>query len=229
METLSTLRGRVRVRVDEASAQFWADTDLDQWINEAARDIARRSETLQATTEFDATADTQEYTLPTDVIKVHRAEYANNTDRDTVTPLEYRDYNTMDSVWWSQQVQSRGDPYWFTMWGFPPSLKMVVYPTPSDTVTNGFKVFYYRLPAAATTDGDNIEIPQGWEDLAEDYCEYMALRKDGDPRWQEAKQLYEQKIDGFIDMTRRWTDQAGVVATQHGPVPAWLYGGGEWY
>jgi Family of unknown function (DUF6682) len=226
-DTLVNLRTRVRSRIDETTATYWQDSELTAWINEAAREVARRSENLQTTSLISSVANQQEYTLPADMFRVHRVEFARTSSQ--VVPLEYRDFNNMDSIWWSSQRITPGDPYWYTMWGFPPACTLIVYPTPSDSIANAFKVFYYRLPATASADSDPVEIPAGWDDVIVDYCEYSALRKDGDSRWQEAKGIFEDKMNHMVDSTRRWTDAAGSYSTGSGPLPAWIWGGGDYY
>lgn len=227
MDTFTTTLARVRVRIDEPTSRFWADTDIMQWVNEATRDIARRTESLQASTTITAVAGTQQYTLPNDTLRVYRVEWSRDgATGTTVIPLEYRDFASMDSVWWTSQKSSQGDPYWFTMWGFPPNLKLVLYPIPSTSIAAGITVYYYRLALQVTTGSDLVEVPDGYKDLVDDYCEFSALRKDSDPRWQEAKGLYEQKLQDMLDLTRRWTDQAdSVQGGTGGPIPRWIWGG----
>lgn len=220
MATLADIRTDVRSHLDEATARQWTDTELNRWINEAARDIARRSESLQVTEDVTAVVDQQEYTLPTDVIRLYRVEWRPDAGGGIYT-MEYRDFNSMDSVWWSQQATGSGYPVWFTLWGYPPSLKLTVYPKPSQAGT--FKVFYYGLPADAAADGTTVAVPEGWQDLIALYAEYVALRKDADPRWQEAKGLYEERLGALLDVTRRWTDQADAVQVNQNFVPNWLY------
>lgn len=223
-KTLLELANDTRDRLDEVTAQQWQDNQLRKWINEGARDLARRCEVLQDRADIPAFANTQEYALPASIIRVYRVEFR-PTGSGEVIPLDYRDFNNMDAVWWSQQTTARNKPRMFTMWGFPPNLKMIVYPTPD---TNGsFKVFHYRFPADLATDGSadgsNVEVPEGWWDALVDYCEYMALRKDADPRWQEAKQKYEDTVGNLHDVTRRWSDQSSTFVPEgSGPLPNWL-------
>jgi hypothetical protein len=226
-DTLVGMRTKVRRRLDEVTARFWNDTDLNDWINEAAREVARRAEVLQDTKFIDAVGGQQQYPMPTDVYRVHRVEFARSAS--SVQPLEYRDFNNMDSVWWSSQRTTPGDPYWFTMWGFPPTLSLIVYPTPSTSIAQGFKVFYYRMPATVAADSDTVEVPAGWDDVVLDYCEYSALRKDADPRWQEAKQLFEDKMNHMTDTTQRWIDSAGAVTAGNGALPRWIWDDGLGY
>lgn len=210
MTTQADLVANARSRLDEPTANQWTDVEIRRWINEAAKDIARRTESLQATASINSIASTQQYTAPVDTLRVYRVEYIDASNKSTV--LEYRDFNNMDSVWWSSQLTVTGTPQLYTMWGFPPTLKIVVYPTPQSSA-DAFKVYYYRTATELATDGtagsSTVDVPTGREELVIDYVEYMALRKDRDPRWQEAKALYDEKVNNMFEQTRRWTDQAG--------------------
>lgn len=229
-KTQGALLDDIRSRLDEPEARQYTDAEIRRWINQGAADIARRTETLQERTDIAITSGTREYTLPTNVIRVNRVEW-NATGEGQKYPLEYRDWQNMDAIWYSQQAVTTARPVYYTMWGFPPSLKIVLYPIP---YANGnIKVFHYRLPAELATvnqaDANTvIEVPAGWEDCIVDFAEYMALRKDRDPRWQEAKGLYEERVAELFDLSRRWTDQGGVVVPDTPMVPMWLYGDGGW-
>jgi hypothetical protein len=223
-DTLTNVRANLRARLDETTARFWADTELTTWINEGARDVARRGEILESTSTINTVAGTQQYSMPADTLRVYRVEWSRDgATGTTILALEYKDFNSMDSVWWSQQKTSRGDPYWFTMWGFPPNLNLVVYPTPDATVTAGLKLYYYRLPLTVVSGSDVVECPAGWEDLILDYAEYSAWRKDGNPQWQESKQLYEEKLANLINTSRRWSDQSDSIQGTRGILPGWVY------
>lgn len=223
MASLSEVRVQVRDRLDEPSSAFWTDVQINRWVNEGVRDIARRCEVIQSLQEIPSVAATYQYTLPEDVVRVYRVEYQDSSDQ--VQPLEYRDFNSMDSVWWTRQKTTESSrPYWYTMWGYPPNLTLTVFPTPSISAET-IRVFYYAVPPAVTEDNDELVIPTGWEDLIILYAEYVALRKDGDQRWQEAKTLYEERIAQMNDLTRRWTDQSDSIQFTGGFLPAWLYEG----
>lgn len=170
--------------------------------------------------------------MPTDIIRVNRVEWR-PTSQTQVYPLEYRDFVNMDAVWWSAQEITQNTPRMYTMWGYPPTLKLILYPTPSEP--GSLKTFYYRLPVDRAVDGTEqtsaIDIPEGWGDLLLDFAEYSALRKDADPRWQEAKALYLEHLNDFILTTRRWSDQSGGPINEYGAtgggLPDWLVAG-DW-
>lgn len=226
-KTQGELLADLRNRLDEVTPRQWTDAMLRGWLNDGARDIARKSETLQDREDLPVVKGTREYTLPSDVIRIHRVEYRATGD-GLAYPLEYRDFNSMDGVWHTQQDVSESTPMFFTMWGYPPTLKIVLYPTPA--LAGAIKVFYYKVPANLATDGSaentTLDIPEGWEDLVLDFAEYRALRRDADPRWREAKELFDENLGAMFETTRRWSDQAGVMVSESGfGLPAWLVGG----
>ena len=52
------------------------------------------------------------------------------------------------------------------------------------------------------------------------------MRKDADPRWQEAKALFEDKLLHMVDSTRRWIDSAGGFQTGTTTLPRWIWDDG---
>lgn len=222
--TLLALRTDVRSRLDESSARFWTDSELNNWINEGLRDVSRQSETIQSfNTTITAVANQAKYAMPQDVIRVHRIEFVPSGATQTY-PVQPSTYQEMDQVWGINQLsQTMSYPYNYVLWGFPPNLTVQFYPVPATPGT--FNIFYYRLPHTLTNDTDIAEIPEGWHDLVALYCEFVARRKDKDTTWQDAKQLYDQTLTSLIERTRQWHDQARTITVGYNAVPEWLYGG----
>lgn len=237
--TLETARTVVRERLGESRARAWSDNELDRWIYEGCKDVARATEVLQTETTLAVDAGIQKVTMPTDIIRSYRVEW--RTDGETqVHPLEFRDFNNADAVWWTAQETTQGRPILYTMWGVPPSLNLVLYPTPVDD--GELKFFYYRMPTTfaaqvaaaieaeeatpANIDQATLDIPEGWEDTVYLYAEMCALRRDRDSRWQEAKSLYQEQLDTLFNLTRRFTDQSGQVigGGNYPAINGWLYG-----
>lgn len=219
--TLLQLRTDARSRIDEVTARFWTDSELNTWINEGCRDIARRAEVLEDRVDITVTAGVQEYSAPTDTVRIYRIEWI-PTGTSQKWTLEYRDWHSLDNVWGIFQSTSQGYPIYYSMWGFVPNLKIDVFPIPSQAGV--LHTFYYRLPVSLTTDGQTAELPEGWQDLVAVYCTFTALMKDGDRRWQDIKQDYEGRLSDLIDLTRRHTDQTG-GGIQFGMSrqPGWLF------
>jgi hypothetical protein len=223
--TLATVRTNLRARLDEANATYWTDAQLNNWINEGARDVNRQVEVLQKKGTIAVTGGTQAYAAPSDVgSRIYRIEWV-PSGQSTSYALEYMDYASADSVWGTQQTVTQGYPLVWTLWGFPGStnLTITLYPTPSQAGT--LNVFYYRLPATAVADGDTVEVPEGWYDLVEMYAEWQALRKDGDQRWLEAKAIYDERLGNMRDLIgTRYTDQGDAIQPYGaGALPYWIY------
>lgn len=224
MTTQAEFIRKSRVRLDELTERAYTDRAIREWINEGARDIARRTESLEDRDTIAAVVGTAEYTLSTDTIRVHRVEFTPTGD-DTVR-LEYVDIKDMDSFGWRQRTLRQDRPYVYSIWGSGRTLKLITFPVPA--TAGNFTVWFYKLPEAldetALTDmAEHVEIPPAWDDILLDYIEYRALRKDRDPRWQEAKALYDEHSAEMYDNTRRWVDQGGMILPNSGgAVPAWL-------
>lgn len=224
MTTLTEAIAAVRSSTDEPSARFWTDAELTRWINGAIKDIARTTELYQTRGTIVVVANTQEYVLPVDLIRINRLEFEPTADT-RVIPLDYRDVGAMDEVWWNARESASGYPSFYTLWGSPPSLAAILWPTPS--VAGALTVWYYKQPAETVSGAATIPLPMGWEDALTDYAEYRALRKARDPRWQEAKQLYEETVAKLFEKTQRYTDQSGSSFGGGGGshLPSWLVNG----
>lgn len=225
METMTSLTTRLRAKLDEVSAAHWLTSQLQQWIYDGARDACRKSECLRDSATVVATAGTQQYSLTAtgvkDLIRVHRITYT-QVGQTPAYPLDYYDFDSLDSMSWTTLSRSR--PVIYTTWGFPPAVNLVLYPAPSDAGT--ITIYYYRLPDSSviTTPANNIEIPQGWEEITVDYAVYQALLQDGDSRWQAYKSLYDEHLADLIATAIRFNDQAGMMNVgAQGAVPRWLW------
>ncbi len=224
--TLGDCRGDLRSRLDEISARFWTDQELNRWLNEGALDVARRGECLADTTTATIAASSgAAVPLPTDGFRLHRAEFSNDLGV-TVYPLEFRDPNEMDE-YWINRTQQMYRPSFLVPSGYPPNWTAGLYPIPASSGT--LTTYYYRTPATAVADTDPLDLPSGWEDIAIVYASYVALRKDGNPQWRDAKEEYSEKLASMIDTTRRFHDQSGfIVGGGGGLLPGWLVGDGTY-
>jgi len=220
--TVATAVTTLRERLDETTAAQWTDVSLRRWLDEGIRDIARRTRHYWDTDTIDVAADDGEYTVADDVLHIKHVYFNPDGDTGRQIPLEPRAFEAMNQVWWDRQDQSSGWPVFFTTYGYAPTLTIKLFPVPSTDGTLTLHVA--RLPAAldVTSGSGNIDIPTGWLEMAYDYAEYMALRKDRDPRWQEAFQMYETKVQGLIDMGEYINAPGEFVPTGSGVLPSWL-------
>lgn len=223
--TVNNIIDASRSRLDETNAAQWTNTELKRWLNEGARDLARRTRHLRDTDTFTTTAGTAEYTIPADVLEIEQVYYAPGDGRQI--PLVPRAFEGMNAVWGQNQATG-GQPAMYTLWGTPPNLKIRLFPVP-DTSSKTVTTYVVRLPASITendaSDTTALEWPLAWVDLLKDYVEYCALRKDRDPTWQEAYSLYNQRVDDMIVNSEYMNVPREVIAdpmVAGGVVPRWI-------
>lgn len=221
--TLTSALTFVRDLLDEPTPQFWSNTQLTNWINEACSDIARRVEWKRAQANISIVANTSTYTAPVDTYRIYRLQFVPTGSQDTYT-VEFRGYMEMDQIWGINQQWPASYPLYYTMWKVPPTMNIILYPVPAQAGT--ITVFYYQQITPVATGSDSLDVLEGWEDVVYDYTVYRALRKDADPRWQEFKGTYEDKLIAMIDTTRTFQDQAGTFTTGQAALPSWLVSDG---
>lgn len=229
-QTLGELKADILAHLDGSLTGFWTDDQLTRWANESLRDIARRSEVLQDIRSYTVIANQLTYDLPEDMIRIYRVEY--RRDSVDIRPLEFQPFQSMDDIWyWSREITG-SEPDYYTIWGYPggDSSALYLFPVPSETLADGLRLFYYRLPRKMVQDDDLADLPAGWEDLVPLYVEVVARRKEArDQRWQEAFQLYEQRLEQMIQVTRQWTDQqSNNIASDSARSLAYWISGTEW-
>lgn len=225
MATLGELREYVRSALDERVSAFFTDEELDRWIYEGARDVARRARCLAGIKSVPIKVGSQTIDAPQDMIKIQRIEYVQSSTYRYA--LEFRDINSMDEIWYSSRTVTEGSPYIWTWHGFTgqDSSQIYLYPAPSAGIS--IDIFYYRLPIKPVNDNSQVEIPSGWEDIIPLYVEMNGRRKDDDQRWTEAQTLYEARLSQLIDATTQPSDQMRFVSADSGGIPFWA-NGGDW-
>lgn len=223
-QTLSMLRNRLRTRLDDLSGRGWSDNELNTYLSEGARDVTRRAETNMTDDTVAVSSGTGLITsLPTDILRIYRVEWITSSDRRIA--LEFRDMNNMDAVWWDHQNLTQSEPMLYCTQGYPPALRVQLYPVPSESGT--LKIFYYKIAANLTADSDLVDVPEGWDDMVLDYAEYRAYRRDSDERWESAQRRYNENLYAMIETTRRYVEASGMIQQDAPRIPAWLYGG-DW-
>jgi hypothetical protein len=214
MTTLGELRTLVRTRLDEPSEVYWSDDDLNDFLNEATREIARRALNLESQETFTVHGGQAEYGQAdhglTSLIMVNVLYYqpTGNTMR---YPLQYTDVNNGNAIpWFSTQDQTQAIPELFTAWGVVPDLKFTLYPTPSQD--GECFIFYWRYPTTMVADGDVAEIPTGWHDLAVTYACYLGMLRDRDQRFAQYFQKFDADITYLISLSTRHTFDMGQIS-----------------
>lgn len=224
--TLDELELRVRAILDEPTAGQWQQDNLRRWFNEGLRDLARTTRHWKSTATQNATAGTSEYTQPSSILAIEHAYYDDGSGN--LYPLTAAHYESMDNVWGAHQNRA-GRPEFFTTKGSSPALKLKVWPVPTVThagpPTSRFQMNTVILPTEmplSGSGGSNLDCPDGWVDLIVDYAEYMALRRNRDPRWQEAWEIYKSKRFDLINSNDYLPINRELVVDPYaGYVPLW--------
>lgn len=220
--------------------RFYTDTEITAWVNDALRDLARRTEGLVT---FDTSMTIPPYTpvpgisapaypLPIDVVRINRIEFLPTGSINQTYPLQASTQQQMDQVWGTFQQNPASYPQFWVTRGYPGGtgrnqFALQIYPVPSAGGT--LQIFYYRQPTRIT---DPVATPanytltldciEGWDDLVVDYAEYKGLQKARNVEWKDRKQEYEEKVGQMVDVTRAWTDQPSYVTFGTRYMPSWL-------
>jgi len=201
----------IRLLLNEPTAAAWSDPELRGYLNDALKDIARRTLCIRDKVTVTASASINEYALAATILHIDRIEWTPTGDTRKI-PLTPRSYDSMDLMWGTHQDSITSDPRVYTTWGVPgPSplgLKLKVYPTPH--VGGNLVVFVRRLPTPipinGSADSTQIELPQGWDEIAYDYVCYKAFRKDRQYETAMAhNQSYEERIGDMIELVDNYT------------------------
>ena len=235
--TLSAVRTEVRNLIDEQTAAFWTDAQLNGWINQGCQDMARRALCLRTTLQVPVVANTQNYPAPANMYQLYRLEFVPSTGT-FIYPVTFMGYNEADQAWGTYQQFPAAWPEIAVLWNNPGSvtitgnsspLQIRLFPVPAQSGV--LNVFYYREIVTAVNDSDQIDCLPGWEDLATEYAVYKAKRKDKESDWQGAFSFYEQRLNDLIMISGTFQDQAGTFSTGQGMWPPWAqggYGGSDW-
>lgn len=223
MVLVSELLTSIRDMVDEPTAAQWTDDMFGRWINEGARDLARSTRHLKGSKTVAVTGGDSEYTLTADVVAVEHV-YWTATGDDRRIPLIPKHWEGMDQVWGSWQNRESSNPVYFTVVGMSPAAMIKLYPTPADGGSLFLMVSQLWTPIAIpVVPAATADVPAIWYDAIVDYVEYKGLRRDRDPRFTEALDMYTQKRDALMNNPDFLAVNREVVPTPSGQyVDAWL-------
>lgn len=122
MAALSTLRTDIRNRLVESTADFFSNSELNEWINHGYKQFVARTEWCEKVKAYNVVANQFEYDLPSDAVKVNLIRWEDKY------PVKHKDLEEFSKyAGFSDQTSDR--PSIYRQW--PWDAKLRIYPIPS--------------------------------------------------------------------------------------------------
>lgn len=163
---VSDIITRVRTTAGDKDALQFTDQDVMRWINDAMQEVAADNQLLQKIATTATVAGTDNYAIPTDILKLHSVRLDGRKIRVTTLNDAEQDYGF--------EEPERGDPSLCYVWaGF---IKFLPIP---DRVQD-LEVVYTRNPTDVTAVGNTPELPPMYHQRLMDYCLAQVAQMDDD-------------------------------------------------
>lgn len=153
----------------------------------------------------DIVAGQKEYLLPDDIYanKMRGLVYKDGTDIYQVRKFKPRE----DHFEYVELTDEFDDDYYhFIIMNGSPTVapSMHIYPTPTRSVTDGFRMYYVRRAARVVATTDYVDVPE-FANFIIQYCKVRCYEKEGHPNTQTASAKLEfyrqQMVSTLTDMT----------------------------
>ena len=158
---LSTYRTETRRLLHDANARFWSNSQLDDYINEARRQVACDTHCLRSLETINFVANTETYAVATLTSKAERCvDILNITliygnQRIPLFWCAWTDFNAKFRVW--QTNTNR--PAAFSLYGMVPMATLYVQPVPNTAYTAEADICYVPIPLVDDSTVDEIVYP----------------------------------------------------------------------
>jgi hypothetical protein len=144
------MRAKARLLLDEASAAFWTDDEIDWYINEAYKYyynylVHSDYNRLRSTTNLSIVSGTETVALPSGCLSCSMLERVFDTK---TIPLEYKERFEYRNI-----TSGADSSYYLPTWTVRGS-NIVLEPTPTASWTNGLLLHYYPEPSEMSSDSD---------------------------------------------------------------------------
>jgi len=161
-DTLKQIREDIRYELRDI-IQFtmkpkFNDQIYNTLINEAQKDMVSRTRCLETVLYMNTTADTMEYSLPSDLLLIEEVKYANVSSSLTVV-FSTTGFKSLER--YTIMGLNSNFPYWETLKGMPlrytvVGSTMIFQPIPSVSFSgeNRVKIYYYRKVNSLVNDSD---------------------------------------------------------------------------
>lgn len=191
-----------RVFGDEAAVQV-TDEDIMRWINDGQVEVVKHNEgALQKTDLIDLVANQSVYTMPADLLILRSLRYK-FSDMLSFSSLKFMNMQQFDDSvdGWDGSAYVAGYPHFFTVY----EGNVTLFPTPSQSMTDGLKVLYNQKPTDVDDLNDTLSLPLIYHNTLMRYCMWQASLLDED---HEPALMYKSDFQGDMALlqTRETTE-----------------------
>ena len=196
--TSTTARTQVRAIIGEATASFWSDTELDNWIKEAVEDISARSGGFQVSDTITLVTAQYEYATTTgsvavaDIVKVLGMVYVVTTDITGDTNQRFIGLIPIDpSMIHVLPLTENGPPKYY----YHSGENIGILPPPTATENAQLIRIYFTKTSQTIAD-----LPNQYQSLTFWYAASMAYKKEH--RYAESKELYGMYLQKLSNLSK---------------------------
>lgn len=218
MSTLAQFRTAIAAKIGLDNSTSGDQGAIDLWVNEGVTDVLMRTNCKVQSADLNLTADTGDYTVDTDVLKIVKATTTSQSVSYDLQQVPADDILAMRNA----SSTSISPAQYYAMLG---SDLFMIYPTPSsstDTVT----FYYVPRPATLSASSDSPdEVPAEFHKAIEFYALAEAGNYADDGTAQQGL-MYLQVYEQWIKRIKKWVGLKGghrlpfaTVTTSHGIRP----------
>jgi len=180
MATLSSIRDKIRRRIQEPSADRYSDADLNAFINEAQKEFSLDTEYTLSSWTFSASEDVAEYKLPSDLLNIIRVSFDDLRLKETTL-------SELDKLDEDLDEDSDDDDKWVNQTGTPTHYLFVtenvirLYPYPdSDADGKTIEIYGVQIPKTLSNDADKSDISDIFERTIADWVAWQIFDIEGE-------------------------------------------------
>lgn len=175
---------RVQRTFGDTNQSQITEADIIRWINDAVREIQKRTEVLQGTALLDTAVGSNDIPLPDDFFRDRRLEYQG-------VKIERTTLDELDLVTGEDPTKAIATtPSRYYIWGD----QLHLYPYPNALGNDVIKLFYIRLPTPITTGADELPLPEYMHMEVFTFC--MARARELNEEYGETQRLLQEFMGG---------------------------------
>lgn len=181
----SDVATRVSRLIGDEDKLLVTDTDYLLYITDGQKDVVRKTECLQDVSTIATSANTSEYTIPSNVLFIKRAALKDRT----LTPLDVNDVSVFAGA-----VNASGFNYNFVS-GYYYTWGSKIYVNPTDCGSGiDIDLFYVKLPSTPSVISSTLDLPDQYLEDLTNYVLARAFERLDDDRARSQWTAYEAKL-----------------------------------